>query len=35
MKVKTNVKAGLAPTCGCGATGRKGHKTSYQGRHTG
>lgn len=34
MKVKTKVKAGLAPTCGCGARGKGDHKPSYLGRHT-
>lgn len=36
MKVKTDVKAGVAPGCPCGATntGSRDHNRLYRGRHT-
>lgn len=34
MKVKTEVKAGVAPGCPCGAAGSRSHNRLYQGRHT-
>lgn len=35
MKVKTDVKAGVAPGCPCGAsTGSRDHNRLFRGRHT-